>query len=818
MDVKLRFDIGNRVTTELYDIIKRSETIAAQFGVGYVGTEFFILGMLRSTTESAVILNKYGVTEKKYSDAIKADLTDYNVSGYTTNTISVLNKSAEVADSYNCGFIATEHLLLAVLRSSCMGNALIRKVSPYYSDLVGGVENLLAVMSERLRAQGIIKMPDERKYKPYLEDDTGNEPPSIEGTVLSKFGYDMTEKARRGRLDPVIGRNAEMDRIINTLSRRQKNNPLVIGEPGTGKSAVVEGLARRIASGDVPITLKNKILYSLDLSSVVAGAKMRGEFEQRFKEIVDYIRESGNVILFIDEIHNLVAGAKSDGVDASEILKPALARGDIQMIGATTVSEYRKYIEKDPALERRFQPIMIEPPSVEDSIEIIKGLKNNFEAHHLVEITSSAIEAAARLSDRYITDRFLPDKAIDLIDEAAARARILADHPDKELIEKEREIKKIRQEIDYMRSAGKEYGVLYAKLKKLSSELDELNERLEKQRLKNHPYIDADDVAKVISELTGIPVSRLTEEEKKKLSGLEDALKKRVIGQDNAVIAVSHAIRRAMTGIKDPEKPIGTFLFVGPTGVGKTELTKALAETVFGDEDMLIRIDMSEFMEPNSIAKLIGAPPGYVGYEDEGQLTEKVRRHPYSVILFDEIEKAHADVFNLFLQMFDDGRLTDSKGRLVDFKNTIIIMTSNVGAEALSNSHEGYVTETAREKMQAALKRRFKPEFLNRIDDIVTFKKLSKDDCRPISVILLDRLVKKLALLDVKFTYDPSIVDLILNEGYSEEYGARPLKRTVSEILEDAVSEKIIEGGIRQGDKVRAVTDENGFLDFVVMR
>ncbi|MBR1890995.1 MAG: ATP-dependent Clp protease ATP-binding subunit, partial [Clostridia bacterium] len=520
--------------------------------------------------------------------------------------------------------------------------------------------------------------------------------------------------------------------------RRQKNNPVVVGEPGTGKSAVVEGLARRIADGNVPLTLKNKALFSLDLASIIAGASYKGEFEQRLKEIIDYVTTNKNVILFIDEIHNIVSGGKSDGVDAGEILKPALARGDFQLVGATTLSEYTKYIEKDPALERRFQPIRINAPSVSDSITIIKGLKDKFEAHHRVEITDEAIESAVRLSDRYITDRFLPDKAIDLIDEAAARARILADTPSEEYKRKLEDRWRLKKEIEYAERVGNPIADLNEKLDDLSAEISALELSYERMRVKNRPFINGEDVARVLSEVKNIPVNKLTKSQAEKLLELESTLKKRVIGQDVAVTAVAHAVRRAMTGVKDPKRPIGSFLFVGPTGVGKTELAKALAEALFDDENALVRIDMSEYMEQNSVSKLVGAPPGYVGYDEEGQLTEKIRRNPYSVVLFDEVEKAHKDVFNLFLQIFDDGRLTDSKGRLVDFKNTVIIMTSNLGY-----SVEGGA-KTASD-VTAALRRHFRPEFLNRIGEIIQFNRLSEAACSDICVLLVEKFKKRLA-------------------------------------------------------------------------
>ena len=590
---------------------------------------------------------------------------------------------------------------------------------------------------------------------------------------------------------------------------------MLIGEPGTGKSAVVEGLAIRIARGNVPLPLKGKKIFSLDMAAVVAGAKYHGEFEERFKAILDFVKEHENVILFIDEIHTLVSGDRGGDSGAAEILKPAMARGDIKLIGATTIAEYRKYLEKDPALERRFQTILVEPPSVEDSIKIMKGLQNKFEAHHKVDITDEAISAAANLSDRYISDKFLPDKAIDLIDEACARARLAADAPAEDVRGKESELRSTIREYDYAAASGKDVKLLAEKIKKLNSELDDLYDRELKRRAHENAFIDAEDIAKVVEERTGIPVARLTESETEKLMRLEDELHKRVIGQNNAVKAVSRAIRRAMSGIKDPSRPIGTFLFVGPTGVGKTELTKALAEALFGDEDMLIRIDMSEYMEKNSVNKLIGAPPGFVGYEEEGQLTEKVRRKPYSVVLFDEVEKAHSDVFNIMLQIFDDGRLTDSKGRTVDFKNTVIIMTSNAGASKIADESNDFDDEEGlRERVNFALRKTFKPEFLNRIDDIIVFEKLSREECRAIVTIILDNLRARLAKMGISFTYDEALEEVILDSGFNNEYGARPLKRTVRKLVEDPLSEKLILGEVKKNGRVRA-TAENGEIEFI---
>ncbi len=810
---------------ELIDILKKSQDIARSYGVTYVGSEFILFAITKTESRCKRILLSFGITEDVLRPIIVSGVDrTLKIQGFTANVKKIAEFAKNLANEYNCYYLTTEHFLLSILNNLCEAQNIISSRVVDFSALVKAVKKCVEDLSaNKPTPSAVVQNPAisnnvNKTYTQGLENI-----PSIKGTILESFGYDLTEKARREKLDPVIGRDREINQIINTLSRRQKNNPLVIGEPGTGKTAVVEGLAQKIISGEVPYPLKNKILFSLDLTSIIAGAKMRGEFEQRFKEMIEYIQENGNIILFIDEIHNLVSGAKSDGVNASEILKPALARGELQLVGATTVNEYRKYIEKDPALERRFQPIMIDPPSVDDTITIIKGLKDTFELHHRIEITDEAIVAAATLSDRYITDRFLPDKAIDLIDEAAARARIIADMPDQTIIDKENEFKRIDIEIDYARRTGVDFQELQNRQTKLSNELDTLYESSEKLKSRTRPFIDGDDIAKVISDLTKIPVARLTETEADKLLKLEDTLHKRVIGQDQAVKAVSKAIKRAMTGVQDPKRPIGTFLFAGPTGVGKTELSKALAETLFGDEDMLIRIDMSEYMEPNSVAKLIGAPPGYVGYDEEGQLTEKVRRKPYSVVLFDEVEKAHRDVFNLFLQIFDDGRLTDSKGRLVDFKNTVIIMTSNVGAGKLAEkttsigfgSNVQSETTSARENLMVALKHVFKLEFINRIDEIVQFSSLSKADCSKICRILIDNFKVRLAQKNIIFSYTDEVVSLIVNKGYNSEFGARPLKRAIINMLEDEVSERMLMGKIKEGSIVNAF-DYGGFIDFEI--
>lgn len=648
----------------------------------------------------------------------------------------------------------------------------------------------------------------------------------LDKSVL-QYGADLTQKAREGKIDPVIGRKKEIDKIIQVLSRRTKNNPVLIGEPGVGKSAVVEGLAQAIVKNEVPDLLKNKIVFSLDLAGMVAGAKYRGDFEERLKNAINSIKNSGNVILFIDEIHQIVgAGSTAEGsMDAANILKPMLARGELQTIGATTLEEYRKYVEKDAALERRFTPVQVEEPTVEDTVEILRGLRDKYEAHHKVVITDEAIIAAATLSDRYITDRFLPDKAIDLIDEAASRARLNSLKSPDEVKELEEKLKRLNLEKN---KAAK--GENYTQAQKLVEEINEVQEKIKKlntewkgEKQTTAPNIGSDEIAEIVSGWTGVPVVKLTEQESEKLLHLEENLHKRIIGQDEAVSAVSKAIRRARAGLNEPNKPIGSFIFVGPTGVGKTDLAKALAETMFGDEKLMIRMDMSEFMEKHSVSKLIGAPPGYIGYDDNngGQLTERVRRKPYSVVLFDEVEKAHPDVFNVLLQILDDGRLTDSKGRVINFKNTIIIMTSNVGASQIKKmssfgfssgdeADAGY--DNMKDNINEALKEQFKPEFLNRLDDIIIFRKLTKEEAGKICRKIIDGLSERLAKRDITLKISPEAMDKLLEEGYNDMYGARPLKRIIQKRIEDRLSDEILANHILRGEEVTVTVVDNDFV------
>lgn len=802
--------------------VKNSQIVSRKYKLNYVGTEEILYGLLcLPKCEACKFLNECGVDKDNYFSFLKDSFRyDDQTGGFTPKAKAVVNNDAEsIADAAKANYISTEHILLAVLnKRDCVAMSLLRKMNV---DLVA-LRSLLekSIFPTREENQKVETADEENAEEVETEGNSEKQE-----NPLAKFGYDLTERARLGKLDPVIGRDKEIFQIIQSLSRRMKNSPILIGEPGVGKSAVIEGLASEIASGSVPDVLRNKIIFSLDLSGLLAGAKYRGELEERFKTAMDYVSSQGNVILFIDEIHNIMgAGATGEGnFDIAEMLKPALARGEIQVIGATTIAEYGKYIEPDKAMERRFQPIVIEAPNVENSILILEGLKDKYEAHHNVKITGEAIKAAVTLSDRYITDRNLPDKAIDLIDEAAAKARLKYCSTPKEYSEKTNQLRKLKSQLEYVASIGEssegEIRRLTEKIDKVRDELDEINERAMEARSNSTPQIKGEDVAAIVAERTKIPVTRITSDETQKLANLENALKERVIGQDLAVSAVSRAIKRSRTCIKDPDRPIGSFIFVGPTGVGKTELSKALADIVFGDRNCLVKLDMSEYMEKNSVSKLIGAPPGYVGYEEPGILTEKVRRKPYSVVLFDEIEKADSEVFNLMLQILDEGRLTDSKGRLVNFKNTIIILTSNVGAAIASSKPTfgfyGEVDEQTerRDRITDALRKKFSPEFLNRLDDIIVFDALSREDCGKVADVLLSKLVKRLADNDIRLKIAGSAADAVIEKGYSEVYGARPLKRAITTLIEDMLTDALIDGKIKPGDEV-LVYAENGKMAY----
>lgn len=817
-----------RFSRNLQKVLAVSREVIASLEITYIGSEHIVYAMLVTDCTAGKILGSLGVTEEVYRRfLVKAVDHRCDIKGFTPRTKSMLERAKDYALAYNeDGLAGTEHMLYAVSQSQdCLAMFILKALGVNLQALNSRLEETITgeyedEKREDYNKQGYNLFESFASHSPYSKDERKSDS-RLDESVL-QYGTDLTAKAKEGKIDPVIGRKKEIDKIIQVLSRRTKNNPVLIGEPGVGKSAVVEGLAQAIIAGDVPDLLKGKTVFSLDLSSLVAGAKYRGDFEQRLKDAINSIKTNGNVILFIDEIHLLVgAGASAEGkMDAANILKPLLARGELQTVGATTLDEYRKYIEKDAALERRFTPVQVEEPTVEDTVEILRGLRDKYEAHHKVAISDEAIIAAATLSDRYITDRFLPDKAIDLIDEAASRARLNSYNAPQEMTELEEKLKRLTFEKN---KAAR--GENYDRAKELVAEINAVQERIRVMREEwkggqSNPAIGSDDIAQVVSGWTGVPVVKLTEQESEKLLHLEENLHKRIIGQDEAVSAVARAIRRARAGLNESGKPIGSFIFVGPTGVGKTDLAKALAENMFGDEKLLIRIDMSEYMEKHSVSKLIGAPPGYVGYDDNagGQLTEKVRRKPYSVVLFDEVEKAHPDVFNILLQILDDGRLSDSKGRVINFKNTIIILTSNVGASQIkkmstfgftSGEDDGY--DDMKEKIEGALKEQFRPEFLNRLDDVIIFRKLSKEEAGKICYKIIDGLRLRLQQKAISLVVTDEAMDKLIEEGYSEVYGARPMKRTVQRRIEDRLSDEILAGHVLPGEIVTVDLKDGDF-------
>lgn len=820
----------NKFSINLQKALKLSVDAAKYYGSTYVGSEHVLFGMLNvPECRACRILRSAGVTEPEYRSVFVRTLDKRTkLTGFTPRTKGMFDKACEYAVDHDGtgASVGSEYMLLAILADDeSVAVRLLRMLGIDIDELLSALD---AEMGEP-KPDPELDMYEFRIQRASQQAHEGVGQGKSGGGLSLRFGTDLTQKAREGKIDPVIGRKKEIDKIIQVLSRRTKNNPVLVGEPGVGKSAVVEGLAQAIVRGEVPDLLSGKTVFSLDLPGMLAGAKYRGDFEERLKESIEAIQKSGNVILFIDEIHNIVgAGSSADNsMDAANILKPMLARGELQTIGATTLDEYRKYIEKDPALERRFTPVNVEQPSVEETIEILRGLRDKYEAHHKVTISDDAIVAAASLSDRYITDRFLPDKAIDLIDEAASRARLDSYNGPEGIKEKEQEIERLTAEKN---KAVRKDDFLAAQnflqqIKQTEGEIAKIREDWEKTRKESHASIGAEDVAKIVASWTGIPVVRLTEEESKRLLHLEDELHKRVIGQEEAVSAVAKAIRRARAGLKDPNRPIGSFIFVGPTGVGKTELCKALAAAMFGDERLMVRLDMSEFMEKHSVSKIIGAPPGYVGFEDAGgQLTEKIRRKPYSVVLFDEIEKAHPDVFNILLQILDDGRLSDSKGRVVSFKNTIIIMTSNVGAGKVNEMRRlgfsGGVESDAdmaeydrmKEKITDELKTQFKPEFLNRVDEIIIFHKLTREDASKVCDLFLSTLCERLKKREIELSVTEAAKQLLLDEGYDTVYGARPLRRVIQRRMEDALSEEILANKVLPGQKVMADAKDGKIL------
>ena len=773
----------------------------------YVGTEHILYGLVKEGSGvAATALNECGVTEDALREKLESingtmSLVELTPDDFTPRTKRVLRAAVIISSKTGYTYVGTEHLLLAILSESD-------------SYAVAFLEEL-GVSVERL-AQAVSKGMQGGADEGFggFENESAPNGSQKGGSALDKFGRDLTQAAKNGEIDPVIGREKEIQRVIQILSRRTKNNPVLIGEPGVGKTAVAEGLALEIAKGNVPEILKDKRVVSLDLTGMVAGAKYRGDFEERIKAAIDEVKKSKNTILFIDELHTIVgAGAAEGSADAANILKPSLARGDFQVIGATTLNEYRKYIEKDAALERRFQPVKVGEPTPEQAVQILKGLRDSYEAHHKVKITDEAINAAVTLSSRYIADRYLPDKAIDLIDEGASKVRLASlTSPDNvkeledEIADYEKEKASAINEQDFERAAR-----LRDEQKELQTKLDDAKKKWQEQQKGNSGEVTAEDIAKIVSEWTGIPVVQLTKEESERLLNMENVLHEKVIGQSEAVTAIAKAIRRGRVGLKDPKRPVGSFIFLGPTGVGKTELCKALAEAMFGDENAMLRLDMSEYMEKHTVSKLIGSPPGYVGFEEGGQLTEKVRRKPYSVVLFDEIEKAHPDVFNMLLQILEDGRLTDSQGRTVDFKNTIIIMTSNVGARLITEKQSslGFNSENEnaeesekkdiKELVTGELRKVFRPEFLNRVDDIIVFNKLNKDEIKQIAVKMLKTLENRLDKMNIKISFTDNAISEIADKGFDENYGARPLRRAIQNEIEDPLSEQMLEGKVKDG-------------------
>ena len=824
-------DFSNNVT----QVLETATALAKRYGCSYLGSEHIVYGLMNVPDgRAAAILREAEVDNERYLYYFKKTINKSLIipgNMFTPRTKKLLETAVELSVKARSGYVGTEHLLLAILLDQdSVAVAILNTIGVNTGAMAEEIaESLVSNFEETDENEDEFSSSNSIFGKAYAggKKDPAKDPPMGDDKELgdlARFGENLNKKAKLGKLDPVIGRKNEIDRVIQILSRRTKNNPVLIGEPGVGKSAVVEGLAQAIVKGNVPEILADKIVFSLDIAGMLAGARYRGDFEERLKKAIDVVKENGNIILFIDEIHNIVgAGSTGEGnMDAANILKPMLSRGELQTIGATTIDEYRRYIEKDSALERRFQPIMVDAPSTEETVEILKGLRDKYEAHHGVAIPDDAIISAVSLSDRYITDRFLPDKAIDLIDEAASRVRLDNYNSPAAAKQKEAELSRLTAEKnDAKRRDDLERAIRINKeIERVNQELDEIRAQAVKQNVNPDKLVlTPEDIAKVVSSWTGVPVVKLTETEAQRLLDLEEVLHQRVIGQDGAVKAVSDAIRRARAGLKDPNRPVGSFIFVGPTGVGKTELSKALAESVFGNENNLIRVDMSEYMEKHTVSKLIGAPPGYVGFDEAGQLTEKVRRKPYSVVLFDEIEKAHPDVFNIMLQILDDGRLTDSKGRVVSFKNAIIIMTSNVGATEIKKTPTlGFTSskEAEYDKMcdryNDALREKFRPEFLNRIDDIIIFNKLDKEDTAKIAEILLASLKKRLAVMGVELAITDNAMDLIIEKGYDNDYGARPLKRVIQRHIEDKLSEEILRGNLKENSILTIDSDGEKFI------
>ncbi len=813
-------------TQKATNVLNKSLYLASELGHTYIGSEHLLLALTSETDSVASkLLDARGVSFEVTRDAIRrrigsGERTRITPRDMTPRTKRIIENAAYQSARFGQSYIGTEHLLYAVAsESDSIAVVILGELGVSAADIIADITNFLGnVNGDGSESEDSMQIGGKSSHKP---SGSLKDTPS-----LAQYGRDLTAMAREGKLDPIIGRETETERVIQILSRRTKNNPCLIGEPGVGKTAVVEGLAERIAEGSVPESLVGRTIVTLDISSMIAGAKYRGEFEERMKAVMAEVAKNPGIILFIDEIHTIIgAGAAEGAVDAANILKPALARGEIQVIGATTIDEYRAHIEKDAALERRFQSVMVGEPTADEAVKILIGLRDRYESHHKVKITDEAINAAVSLSQRYINDRYLPDKAIDLIDEAASKKRIAAQTSPPDLRDAEDRIKAIRADKeeaiksqDFERAAA-----LRDEEKKLTEDCEAKKNQWQSSKTTESLSIGADDIADIVTAWTGIPVKKLADEESSRLLNLESILQKRIIGQDEAVSAVAKAIRRGRIGLKDPKRPMGSFIFLGPTGVGKTELAKALADVMFGDENAMIRVDMSEYMEKHSTSKLIGSPPGYVGYDEGGQLTEKIRRKPYSVVLFDEIEKAHPDVFNILLQILEDGLLTDAQGRHVDFKNTIIIMTSNVGAASITEQKKlGFASaldksdnDEMRRTVNASLRETFKPEFLNRIDEIIIFNKLTSEDIKKIARVMLDEIGERIESLGVDISFDDALVDSLAREGFDPVYGARPLRRAIQRRIEDSFATAMLEGKISDGDSVKAVLNDKNEIEYL---
>lgn len=814
----------SRFTKQAQEALSHAADTAAMLGHGYIGSEHLLLGLIQTegSLASTILINNEVTDERVTNLVYELIAPDSQISvkeptGYTPRVRRILENASKEAVRFKSELIGTEHILISILKES--------------ESVAARLLNTIGVSIKKLYIDIMVAMgEDGNTYREDFQNGKVRNKDKRATQTLEQYSRDLTQLAKEGKLDPVIGREEEIKRVIQILSRRTKNNPCLIGEPGVGKTAIAEGLASKIVEGSVPENIKNKRLLTLDLSGMVAGSKYRGEFEERIKKVINEVKNDGNVLLFLDELHTIIgAGGAEGAIDASNILKPSLARGEIQLIGATTIEEYRKYIEKDAALERRFQSVKVEEPSEDEAIDILKGLRSRYEEHHKVTITDEAVEAAVKLSKRYINDRFLPDKAIDLIDEAASKARLKSYVMPEEITKIEEQLSKLESEKEeaIKSEAFEQAGEIKKKQTRKKARLEKLKQQWEEDKNSSNIIVGEEEVAEVVSTWTKIPVQRIAQAETERLIKLEETLHKRVIGQDEAVTAIAKAIRRGRVGLKDPNRPIGSFLFLGPTGVGKTELSKTLADAMFGTENALIRVDMSEFMEKHTVSKLIGSPPGYVGYDEGGQLSEKVRRNPYSVVLFDEVEKAHPDVFNVLLQVLDDGHITDSTGRVVDFKNTVIIMTSNAGAENIvapktlgfaTSTDEKQSHENMKNKVMDEVRRIFKPEFINRIDEIIVFHMLNKEQIGKIVDIMINTVNKRtLEQMKISIELDDEAKKYIVDKGYDEKYGARPLRRTIQNELEDNIAEKILEGKIKEGNKVK-VTVKDGKLDFSVKR